>query len=83
MPTQMLDWGYPQTMIQNQVYALPPHGVVLLTCTDAVSSFEDCNDVAFGTPHTIGVLGTGGATVARQFIRVINQNALVNIVRNA
>lgn len=83
MPTQMLDFGYPQTMIQNQIYALPPMGVVLITCTDGVSTFEDANDVAFTIPHAIGVAGTGGLTVARAFIRVTNQNALVGVAKNA
>ena len=81
MAIQMLDFGYPQSMVQNQIYALPPNGVILLTETTGLT-FQTANDVAFTNPVN-AIPGGGGATIARAFIRCTTANAVVGVSRNA
>lgn len=68
MPTTLLSIGYPQSMVQNQIYALPARRV--LFSTDAAApTIQTADDVAFALPIAI-TLTNGQAELGAAFIRV-------------
>lgn len=78
---QQLSVGYPQLMIQSQIYAMPVSKLTQVTCDDATATFTVSNDgVLFTAPNpaptTPGGYGNGAA-----FIQVTNKNATINIRR--
>jgi hypothetical protein len=67
MPTQLLSIGYPQSIIQNQIYALPSRKCTLFCDTAAVTLFQ-ANDLAFTAPFAITLTG-GQSQVAGGFLK--------------
>lgn len=75
MATQLLSIGYPQAMVQNQIYALPARQTRLFT-SDAAPTLQQSNDVAF--PNNVAVtLVDGAAIVSGGFIRCTSGNITV------
>ena len=70
MPTQLLSIGPVQTMIQNQVYALPASRVLLFT-NGAAPTFEQSNVVAMTGAVAVTLAG-GQAELAGGFLRCTN-----------
>lgn len=72
--TQLLSVGYPQALVQNQVYALPNKKVTIATTADVNVS----NDIAFGTSNSIAA--TNGSQIsAFAFLKTAATNAIVTL----
>jgi hypothetical protein len=65
--TEALSTGFPVTMVQNQVYALPSRKCTLFS--NAGGTIEQANDVGFGTPKAVTLDTNNEATVVGGFIR--------------
>lgn len=65
--TTLLSVGYPQEIVQNQVYALPARRVLLFS-QDATPTFFQSNEVAFITSVAV-TLANGQAELAGTFIK--------------
>ena len=66
-PTTLLSVEYPQTIVQNQVYALPARRVLLFS-QDASPTFFQSNEIAFTTSVAI-TLTNGQAELAGVFLK--------------
>lgn len=75
--TQMIDYGFPFTMTQNQIYAMPPQGVYRFFFNDG-NTYQASNDPAFGSPVALAA----GTDVARAFVRCTTGNGVVTISRS-
>lgn len=64
----LLSIGYPQTLTQNVVVALPARRC-LLSCDSAAPGLEQSNDVAFGTLKAVTLDSNNQAEVAHKFLR--------------
>lgn len=76
MATTLLSIGYPQVMVQNQIYALPAARCLLFTDT-AAATIEQENDTTFASGVAL-TLASGQAEVAGGFIRCTSGN--INVV---
>lgn len=74
---QMLDYGFPITLVQNQIYAMPPQGVYRLSFNDG-NTYQTSNDPAFGSP----VATPAGTDVARAFLRCTTGNGVITLARS-
>ena len=70
MPTQLLSIGPVQTLIQNQVYALPASRVLLFT-DGAAPTLQQANDVGMAAAVAVTLAG-GQAELAGGFLRCTN-----------
>ena len=75
---EYLSFGILQTMIQNQVYSLPPRYRTLYTDTGGATIIQS-NDVAFGTSTAVGLSAGSGNPVAA-FIKCTSGNIIVNLI---
>jgi len=69
MPTFTLSCGPVQSMVQNQVYALPPSRA-LLFCDVAAATFEQSNVLAFSPAVALTPDANEQIEVAGGFIRL-------------
>lgn len=67
MPTQLIPYGMPITMVTNQVYALPVAKSTLFS-SDTTPALEQSNDITFAAKVVVTLTG-GMSTVAGEFIR--------------
>ena len=67
MSTQLLSIGYPQSIVQNAIYALPARRCSLFCDTAAVTLFQS-NDIGF-TASTALTLTSGQAEVGGGFLK--------------
>ena len=79
--TTLLSVGYPQTMTQNQVFALPATRCLLFTETVAATIVQS-NDVAMGTTAPVTLPATGMAEVSGGFIKCTSGNIVVTLKKN-
>jgi hypothetical protein len=79
--TQLLSIGYAQTILQNQIVALPQM-LTRICCDDTTVTFQMSNDPAFGTsvPATVPA---NGIVIDNPFafMRATNKNATIRLVR--
>lgn len=68
MPTQLLSLGPVQALTQNVVYALPASRCLIFAT--GTPTFEQSNDVAFGTVKAVTLDTNNQAEVAGGFIRL-------------
>jgi len=78
MPTTTLSCGPVQSIIQNQIYALPPTKA-LLYCETAAATFEQSNTVAFTLATALAPDANEQIEVAGGFIRLTSAGP-VNVV---
>ncbi|MGI0013625.1 MAG: hypothetical protein ACREBU_09320 [Nitrososphaera sp.] len=74
MPTELVSLGPPQSIIQNQIYALP-----VVKCTmfsDTAGTFQQADDVGFAAPIAVTLTG-GQAELAGGFFRCTSGNVTV------
>lgn len=78
---QLISIGYPQQLIQNQVYALPSE-VTRLSCDDITATFTFSNDPAFGTSVNINPAANGIIVDnPMAFVKCTNKNITIRAVR--
>lgn len=81
MPTDTLSAGQIHSLVQNQVYALPPVKVTMFVQTTA-STFEQSNTVSFAAPVTVVIPGSGQVELAGGFLRLTSAATIVTIKRD-
>lgn len=67
MATELLSQGYPLTLVQNQIYALPSRRCLLFS--QSGGTIEQSNEVGFSTAKAVTLDTNNQAEVAGGFIR--------------
>jgi|GraSoiStandDraft_4_1057263.scaffolds.fasta_scaffold00110_16 hypothetical protein len=81
MPTQLIPFGLPVTMVTNQVYALPTVVKATGFCSDAAPTMEQSNDITFAVKAAV-TFTAGIATLVGSFIRATTGTPTIILTRD-